>query len=837
MVAGPNAERFGAAGAQIRLQSISEVEPESESQQGEAPAAEPTAETDELGIFRFSGIPAGCYVIVAAAPGMIGQSDLFCLPAEEQPFRLTIEMQVEAVVESVEVTASAITIDPSETSSSGSVGISTMDNAPKANKRYEDVMPLIPGVLRGKEGEINLNGVRASQSGSQLNSVDMTDPVARTSQFSLPLSVISNVQVLSTPYDAQFGGFAGAVSTVETKPADLSKFNVDLQNFGPRIRRRDGAIMGIESFTPRLTVNVPIKDGRLALLHSTEYQYVRADQEDANLPLLERDVERETLTVFNQFDARISNRNRMSLSVLVYPEKLSYFGLNAFTTQLSTPDLRRRGSMVTLRDTHEFQSGALLLSNISYQDLDNDVKPRTYDPSFIGLERASGAFFNRQARRTIRRNLSEQYHFAPLGNHQIVTGIQWSLESYSGDQIFNPITWLGINDRVVSELDFTNPTTVHANKNDLATFVQDKWSLSEALTLDLGARFERDSIAREWNPSYRAGFAYAFGGGSRTVLRGGSGLFIDRVSLLVPTFMQLPVRIETRFDSGGDITSLRRFDPHIDGKIRNARSFGWNLQLDHELINDLFLRVGYQQRRTTRNFLIEPIVPVGASEGASALILSNNGRDHYREYQATARYRLKGTGHITASYVRSSSVGDLNDLGSIYGPTPLALIRPNERAPLRFDVPHRFLAWMEFPLPFGLKGIPVWEVRSGFPYSDIDEHRDFVGARNRAGRFPDFQCARFPGVEAVHDQAAGQGAACPRRYTAFQHLEQFQSAGRAGKPGESVLRNLLSRCEAQNPRVVRSGQLTGNTSELTDRYGRICGGSTELKLRDRMSCT
>ena len=158
--------------------------------------------------------------------------------------------------------------------------------------------------------------------------------------------------------------------------------------------------------------------------------------------------------------------------------------------------------MVTLRDTHEFQSGALLLSNLSYQDLDNDVKPRTYDPSFIGLERASGAFFNRQARRTIRRNLSEQYHFAPLGNHQIVTGIQWSIESYSGDQIFNPITWLGINDRVVSELDFTNPTTVHANKNDLATFVQDKWSLSEALTLDLGARFERDSIAREWNPSY-----------------------------------------------------------------------------------------------------------------------------------------------------------------------------------------------------------------------------------------------------------------------------------------------------------------------------------------------
>ena len=28
------------------------------------------------------------------------------------------------------------------------------------------------------------------------------------------------------------------------------------------------------------------------------------------------------------------------------------------------------------------------------------------------------------------------------------------------------------------------------------------------------------------------------------------------------------------------------------------------------------------------------------------------------------------------------------------------------------------------------------EVRSGFPYSVVDEHQQFVGARNRGGRFP-----------------------------------------------------------------------------------------------------
>ena len=251
---------------------------------------------------------------------------------------------------------------------------------------------------------------------------------------------------------------------------------------------------------------------------------------------------------------------------------------------------------------------------------------------------------------------------------------------------------------------------------------------------------ERDSIGRQWNPSYRAGFAYALGGGSRTVIRGGAGLFIDRISLLVPTFEQLPVRTETLFGVGGEITSTRRFTPEIDGRIRNARSLGWNLQLDHEVVNNLFLRAGYQQRRTTRNFLIDPVY---GDETSSALRLSNGGRDQYREYQATVRYRLRGTGHVTTSYVRSSSVGDLNDLGSIFGPTPAALIRPNERAPLRFDVPHRLLTWTEVAIPWGFTAIPVWEIRSGFPHSTIDEGRNFVGARNRAGRFPVFNALDF----------------------------------------------------------------------------------------------
>ena len=732
-IVGSEGEHFGVPGAVIELHSVSADTPLDGP--GSGPA---TAETDELGLYRFDAVVEGCYFLGATSAGLAGQSDIVCVPTGEEALRTDIAMEVETVVESLQVTASVIEIDPTETTSSGSVGISTIDNAPKANRSVEDVMPLIPGVLRGRAGEINMNGVRATQSGSQLNNIDVTDPVSRTSEITLPLSVVSSVEVLSSPYDAQYGGFAGALSAVETVPADASDFHFELQNFTPRIRRRAGRVVGIESSTPRLTLNIPLIANRVAWLHATEYQYVRADQEDANLGLHERDVEQEMLTVFNQFDVSVTERNRASLTALVYPEKFSYFGLNAFTPQPSTADLRRRAFLYTVKDSHEFGAGGLLLSNFSFQDLANDVKPLGYDPSVIGIDRVSGSFFNRQARMTTRRKLSELYHFRPLGDHQLKAGADLGWESYSGRHAFSPVTWLGAAGRPVLDLHYTEPATVRASKVDFSTFVQDKWRLGDRMTLDLGGRLERDSLSARWNPSYRLGFAYAFGPAARTVLRGGSGLFVDRISLLVPTFEQLPLRIETRFGADGGILARRRLLPRLDGPLRNAQSLGWNLQLDHELVDNLFVRTGYQYRRTTSNFLINPAYEGEFGQDGAVLAMSNEGADLYREFQFSLRYRLSGTGHVTVSYVNSSSYGDLNDLGSIYGPTPSALIQPNERAPLRFDVPHRMLAWTEFNLPWGLKTIPVWDIRSGFPYSNTNEYRDFVGARNRAGRFPHF---------------------------------------------------------------------------------------------------
>src|SRR5207247_2345649 len=52
-----------------------------------------------------------------------------------------------------------------------------MRSAPLASERFQDALPLIPGVVRGPDGLLNINGTRSNQSALRFNSADGTDPV------------------------------------------------------------------------------------------------------------------------------------------------------------------------------------------------------------------------------------------------------------------------------------------------------------------------------------------------------------------------------------------------------------------------------------------------------------------------------------------------------------------------------------------------------------------------------------------------------------------------------------------------------------------------------------
>jgi hypothetical protein len=109
----------------------------------------------------------------------------------------------------------------------------------------------------------------------------------------------------------------------------------------------------------------------------------------------------------------------------------------------------------------------------------------------------------------------------------------------------------------------------------------------------------------ENNLAPRLGFAFLPLLDGHTVVRG-IGLFYDNIDLNVATFSQLQERLLTRFGADGlqiiGSPQRQRF-VLTDDKLRTPRSVSWNVELDREWLKNLFVRVGYQQRQASREFV------------------------------------------------------------------------------------------------------------------------------------------------------------------------------------------------------------------------------------------
>ena len=684
--------------------------------------------TDQNGEYELEEVPSGTYTIEAETTGF---DAVETIRVETNELRLDVELKPTEVRTSVVVTA-----DQAESKSpapSETISDKTLRDAPNVNERFEGSLPLIPGVVRGPDGHVNLKGTRNTQSGALVNSANVTDPVTGSPAMNLPVDVVASVQVISNPYDPQYGRFTGAVSTVETKTSDYEKFHFSIQNLMPRLRVRDGSIRGIGSSTPRATFTGPLLRDKIAITQSFEYRFVETPVN--SLPPFERDSKLESFDSYTQLDFTINSRHTANVSLSFYPQQLDYLGLNTFNTQESTPDFHQRGYQLSVQDSYLVGNSGLLTSQFSYKRFDADITAQSDDPYRVQLETTEGGFFNRQERRTSRVSWQDNYRFAPwkfAGSHQFVVGLSYEHSQYYGRQTFLPVEFDGVSDLPVERITYTSPTSFDVSQNEAAWFVGDQWAITPRLTVSLGLRFDNDTITSSTHAAPRVGFLLALTSDGKTLLKGGIGRFYDRVPLMAPTFPDLPNRTVSTLSQNGQPTESVSYQNQMDGTLRNPRSTSWNLELDRQILAGLALRVAYEQRNTSNDLIVSPI-----SHGTTGILeLSNRGSDSYREFQVAARIKA-GQHLLNASYVRSRAYGDLNDLNLFFGNLAQPVIEPDARGRLPFDAPNRFLFWGTIAAPWGLTVVPVYDLHTGFPYSIQNEYRAYVGPRN-VDRFPTF---------------------------------------------------------------------------------------------------
>jgi hypothetical protein len=231
--------------------------------------------------------------------------------------------------------------------------------------------------------------------------------------------------------------------------------------------------------------------------------------------------------------------------------------------------------------------------------------------------------------------------------------------------------------------------------------------------------------------SPRAGVAVAVLPEGRGILRGGAGRFVQRTPLNVDAFASFEPRLVTRFAAdGAAIGAPVMLVNRVAGRLRSPGASVASAEWDQRFGRRVLLKVAVLGRRGAAEYVVTP------DPAAGAMRLSSTGTSGYKELEVTTRYLGGERRDLTLSYVWSRGTADLNGYDQFFGNLRHPIVRPNEHSLISTDAPHRLL----LRGTIGVRGqwdlSPVLELRSGFPWSSVDEYQDFVGPRNRSGRLP-----------------------------------------------------------------------------------------------------
>jgi hypothetical protein len=625
-----------------------------------------------------------------------------------------------------------------EDSGESKLSVTEATQTPLRPATLADVLPLVPGVIRLPDGQVSIGGLGEEHSTLIVNTVDVTDPSTGRFGLSVPIDSVQDVKVLQSPYLAEYGNFTVGVVSAETRRGG-DKWLYSLNDPLPDVRIRSGHLVGLRAETPRLNLSGPLIRNRLYLLEASEY--LMHKDPVRTLPFPFNESKSIAFNSFTQLDVPLTTKQTFTATLHFAPRNLDFVNLNYFDPQPVTPNANYQEDTGTLSH-HAEVAGGLIASTFAYTRVGSYVAPQSPGQMTLSPIGDTGSYFSQQAGEGTRVQWIETWaprDFMWHGQHTLRAGTVLAHAEDAGNVHGRPVHLTDANGNPVQDITYSGQGNYDLSDWEPAAYLQDHWMAAQAISFDVGVRWQAQSIASSIRVAPRAGFTWAPSRSSHTpIIRGGMGVFYDEVPLNVYAFRSYPMQTVTTYGPTSAVSDGPRLyynfiqtDPNpafplIDQEAVSGNfapySLAWTLEGEQSVCSFATFRLRYMESDRSDQLTLRS----ESTPSLSALVLGGSGSGRVRQLEFTTGFGSAANRQLYFSYVRQYSRGTLTDVADYLGADRYPVVRSLNRASTAGEVPNRFLLWGTFALPSRMSLSPHVEYRDGFAYQPTDVQQQYV---------------------------------------------------------------------------------------------------------------
>ena len=734
-----------------------------------------TVVTDATGYYRAPALQPGTYAMTADLAGFVTYKRSGLVLTTGQEARIDVTLQVASVKETVEVTAASPLVDVTNNTLGTTVTRKDLDSIPLVDRNFLSLANMTPGVTGVGGGGVNTAGQLSRNNSYLVDGVSNDDTIVSSSRGGFSLEAVREYVVLANQFSAEYGISSGAIVSVVTRSGtnktegrgfffDRSE-KLDAQDpfshaqgsgKAPFSQQRGGGFLG-----------GPLTKDKLFYFGSYEGQHIAQTSvvTSPDVPVDQREWPNPTTEHqgFIKVDSQLTAQHSVTARYRIDRQAVTAAGIGG----LNTHD---RGSDQLTRDQDGVFSDTIVLSNQALNEFRfqasqryNNIDPTAYSP--IGtpaVARPSGNFGKAVNLPQWRKELRFQFvdNFSVTKNsHDLKFGADVSvIRGHSFFPRTNDGSFTFATDKPFDPNDLstypTQYTVEHFNPffdlpNELyAFFAQDSWRVGNGLTLNVGARYDVETSYSKINGvpddrnniQPRIGFVWAPFKDTKTAIRGGWGLYVDR------SFLNVQLDVAAAQNSQTIVISNPGYpDPFSRGKQatvtpsktviqplpQSPQTQSVSLGVQRELRPGLSVSADGVYSKGTHLFnntdLNYPLVPGGPRPDPTfgrIVEFAMQGESWSTALLTNVQYRPQRGPTFGVSYTLSKALRTVEDFQS-FAQDELNL--NGDKGPASNDRRHQLVVNFNWRLPAGFQIAGLASARSGLPWNvttGIDNNKD-----------------------------------------------------------------------------------------------------------------